>query len=81
MPTADETERAFWQRTLEASDQHDEDLDHAMLLMSKHGAIGKTLDRAAEFADTAKASLEIFPDSPIRRSLLAIGDYTVRRGR
>ena len=73
------SERAFWQRTIEASEQTDADLDQALALMSACGAIPATLARAAEFADMAKASLSRFADDPFRRALLAVADYTVSR--
>ena len=78
---ADEGERSFWQRTIEDSEQTDDDLAHAMDLMARHGAIGATLDRAARSADEAKANLAIFPDSPIRNCLMRVADYTVSRVR
>jgi octaprenyl-diphosphate synthase len=78
---ADSEERAFWQRTLEESEQTDDDLTRAMDLMTRHGAIRTTLDRATQSADAAKANLATFPDSPIRASLMAVADYTVSRAR
>jgi octaprenyl-diphosphate synthase len=75
----DEPERAFWQRTIETLDQTDADLDRAMRLIADHGAIGVTLDRAQHFVQEAKAALMIFPDSPIRRALADVADYTVQR--
>jgi len=77
----DPAERTFWQRTIEASEQTDEDLDEAMRLIARHGAIAATLDRAAGFAAQAKAELEMFPESIYRRSLMAVADYTVSRVR
>jgi octaprenyl-diphosphate synthase len=77
----DEAERAFWHRTIEASEQHDSDLDHAMRLMQRHRAIPVTLDRAGHFTDLAKSALSVFADSPMRRALLDVADYTVRRAR
>jgi octaprenyl-diphosphate synthase len=77
----DEDERGFWQRTIEASQQTDADLDHAMRLIERSGAIRATLDRATWFADTAKGELVIFPSSAYRDSLLAVADYTVQRAR
>ena len=79
--SGDATERAFWERTIEASEHLDEDLDQALRLMTRRRAIGATLDRAAEFAGAAKASLDVFPDSPIRRALIGVADYTVSRAR
>jgi octaprenyl-diphosphate synthase len=74
-------ERAFWRRTIEASEQRDEDLDRALRLMAGSGAIHVTLNRAAAFAAAAKASLGVFPDSPLRQSLIAVADYTLSRAR
>jgi octaprenyl-diphosphate synthase len=75
----DALEKAFWQRTIEALEQTDSDLDHAMRLIAEHGAIRVTLDSAQRFVQEAKAALTIFPDSPIRRALADVADYTVQR--
>jgi octaprenyl-diphosphate synthase len=74
-----ELEKAFWRRTIEASEQTDSDLDHAMRLIAEHGAIRVTLDSAQRFVQEAKVALAIFPDSPIRRALADVADYTVQR--
>jgi octaprenyl-diphosphate synthase len=74
-----EVEREFWRRTIEALDQTDADFDRAMTMIAEHGAIGITLDRAQRFAQEAKAALMAFPDSPIRRALAGVADYTVQR--
>ena len=74
-----EEERAFWVRTIEASDQRDSDLERAMRLMAGSGAISATLAAAARFADGAKAAIAVFPDSPVRRALMDVADYTVSR--
>jgi octaprenyl-diphosphate synthase len=74
-----ETERGFWRRTIEDSEQTDPDLDHAMGLIASHDAIGATLRRATEFAEAAKAALLVFPASAYRESLEAVADYTVSR--
>ncbi|MBC7800631.1 MAG: polyprenyl synthetase family protein [Gemmatimonadaceae bacterium] len=71
--------RAFWVRTIEASSQTDADLDQAMALMDGCGAIRTTLDHAARFAGSAKHALSVFPDSPVRRALEDVADYTVSR--
>lgn len=77
----DETDRAFWRRTIEASEQTDEDLDHAMRLMARTGAIEATIRRAAGFAAEAKAALRVFAPGGVRAGLEAVADYTVRRAR
>ena len=57
----DAAERAFWRRTIEESEQTDDDLAHAMRLIERHGAIRATLDRAASSADEAKAKSVAVP--------------------
>jgi octaprenyl-diphosphate synthase len=77
----DAAERSFWQRTIEASEQTEADLDTALALMARHGAIAATLDRAGTYAAAAQAALGMFPDTPLRRALAGVCDYTVRRAR
>jgi octaprenyl-diphosphate synthase len=72
-------EKAFWRRTIEDLEQTDSDLDRAMSLIAACGAIGLTLDRAQRFVQEAKAALMAFPDTPIRRALAGVADYTVQR--
>jgi octaprenyl-diphosphate synthase len=76
-----EADRAFWRRTIEASEQQDDDLEHALALMDRTGAIETTLRRATLYAARAKAALAPFPAGPYRAGLFAVADYTVHRGR
>jgi octaprenyl-diphosphate synthase len=76
-----EEDRAFWRRTIEDSEQTEADLEHALALMEATGAIEATLARARGFVDRAKAALEVFPDGVVKRRLVGVADYTVRRGR
>lgn len=75
----DIAERDFWQRTIERSEQTEADLEEALRLIARHGAIDVTLARAADYAVRAKAALGSFADSAFRRGLLAVADYTVSR--
>jgi octaprenyl-diphosphate synthase len=77
----DESERAFWRRTIESTEQSESDLETALRLMASRDAIRATLDRAARFAATAKAALCAFPDSEWRQALAGVADYTVSRAR
>src|SRR5262245_58994120 len=49
----DEEERAFWRRTLEEMDQRAGDLEHALHLVHRHGALTETLSRARTYAAAA----------------------------
>ncbi len=75
----DAEERAFWQRTIEASEQDEQDLAHAMALIADRGAIQATLERAGRFAAEAKAALGVFPESEALQALQAVADYTLSR--
>ncbi|MEM5467357.1 polyprenyl synthetase family protein [Celeribacter marinus] len=76
---ADETERAFWVRTIEKGKQEDGDLEHAIGLLTKHGALDDTRQVAIEWADKAKAALGKVPQGDIRDMLSDIADYVVER--
>ncbi len=72
-------ERIFWKRTIEESDQHDGDLEHALLLLQRHGSIEATLERAAQFTCLAKQQLDRFEDNEFTRALLRVADFVTRR--
>ncbi len=74
-------ERRFWARTIETSEQTEDDLGQALALIGRSRAIEATIDRAARFADAAKVAIATFPDSPMRRALIEVADYTVSRAR
>ena len=74
-------DRAFWLRTIEQAQQTEADLEHAMALIARCGAIETTLARAATFAAAARDALLVFPDSLLRRQMMAVADYTVSRQR
>ncbi|WP_417270883.1 polyprenyl synthetase family protein [Celeribacter sp.] len=76
---ADDEERAFWTRTIEKGKQDDGDLDHAIALLTKHGALDETRQVAIEWADKAKAALAAVPEGEIRDMLSQIADYVVER--
>lgn len=76
---ADADERAFWSRAIEAGDQQDGDLDHALDLIAKHGAMAAAREDALGWASTAKQSLQKLPAHPIRDLLDGLASYVVAR--
>ncbi|WP_424927193.1 polyprenyl synthetase family protein [Amaricoccus tamworthensis] len=76
---ADETEREFWQRTIGKNRQVDGDLEHALKLMAKHGALESTRAAALDHAARAREYLSILPEHPIRDELHALADFVVER--
>ena len=76
---ADATERVFWQRVIEKGRQEDGDLEHALELLKKHGALSAALSDAQGWAELAKTALEKLPDDPIRGMLFDLTEYVVAR--
>jgi octaprenyl-diphosphate synthase len=76
---ADAEERAFWQRVIEKGDQRDGDLEHAMELLARHGAMEATRADALGWADRAKAAILTLPEDPLRDALHDLADYVVAR--
>jgi octaprenyl-diphosphate synthase len=76
----DEQERRFWRRTLEQSEQSDDDLDRAIALLHKHGALRETLERARHYGTQARAALAGFADCAEKRALIEAVDFCLARG-
>ncbi len=76
---ADDTERAFWIRTIEKRTQEDGDFEHAMTLMEKHNAISGALDDARRYGDEARQAIRSFPKSDLRDDLDDLVGYVVDR--
>jgi octaprenyl-diphosphate synthase len=77
---ADDREREFWRRTLEDSEQHDGDLEHAIELMRRHGTLAATLERAREYGAAARRALSTFRDGPERQALDEVIEFCLERG-
>ncbi len=76
---ADGTERAFWQRVIEKGDQREGDLDHALALIERHGALESTRQAARDWAQRAKSALSPLPAHPMRDLLAELADFVVQR--
>ncbi len=72
-------ERAFWRRTLEEMDQKDGDLERAIELMDKHGALKDSVERARHYAAIARDALGLFQDGAVKRAMLDVLDFVVDR--
>lgn len=75
----DDEERAFWRRCLEDLEQEDGDLERAIDLMNKHGALTDTVERARHYGAIARDALAIFPDSEIKQVLGEVIDFSIDR--
>jgi octaprenyl-diphosphate synthase len=74
-----EEERAFWQRTLEKGEMREGDLERAIGLMTKYGALDDTIRRAHHYGEMASDALAIFPASEAKSALLDAVEFCVRR--
>jgi octaprenyl-diphosphate synthase len=75
----DAAEREFWRRVIEDMDQRDDDLEHALALIARHDAIGRTIARARRFALSAIEALNTLPAHPLRLMLEDVALFTVER--
>ncbi len=76
---ADAEERAFWIRTIEKGDQREGDLEQAMAILARHGAIAAARDEALAWAERARQAMSSLPDHPLRQMLDDLAGYVVAR--
>ncbi|MDM7255129.1 MAG: polyprenyl synthetase family protein [Paracoccus sp. (in: a-proteobacteria)] len=77
--SADAEERAFWTRTIEKGDQRDGDLEQALAILARHGAMQAARADALGWAARAKAALSTLPAGEIRDMLSDLADFVVAR--
>jgi len=76
---ADAAERAFWERVIAQGQQEDGDLEQAIEILNRRGALESTRATALAWADTARAALSALPDHPLRAMLADLAGYVVAR--
>jgi octaprenyl-diphosphate synthase len=74
-----QTERDFWTRTLERGEVADNDLEHAVALMTRHRAIEDTIGRARHYGAMAKDALALFPASDMKQALEESVEFCINR--
>ncbi len=75
----DADERTFWRRALESLEQTPADLDLAVGLMQKHGALRDTVERARHYGTIARDALALFPSGPVSDALSETIDFCIDR--
>ncbi|MBA9060942.1 polyprenyl synthetase family protein [Methylobacterium fujisawaense] len=78
---ASEGERGFWRRTLQQGEIGADDLETALDLLQRHGALEETVARAHHYGAEARTALDIFPDGPVKAALLGAVEFCVARAR
>ncbi len=76
---ADAEERRFWSRCIEKGDQREGDLETALSLMARHGAMEAARHDALHWSSRAQAALDHLPAHPIREMLHDLADFVVAR--
>ncbi len=76
---ADATDRAFWQRVIEKGDQRDGDLEEAIAILNRRGALEAARADAFAWAAKARTAMSRLPEHPLREMLEDLADYVVSR--
>ena len=72
-------DRAFWNRALQDGVRDDADLERALELMLKNGAIDDTIKRARHYGAIARDAMAIFPESDSRQALTEVIEFCISR--
>jgi octaprenyl-diphosphate synthase len=72
-------DRAFWKRAIEGGENGDAELQQALGLIVKSGAIGDTVARARHFGGIARDALAPLPKSRHKTALLEVIDFCIDR--
>ena len=75
----DMAERAFWRRCVEQLEQSEDDLDRAIDLVKRHGALEDSMAQARAYGTIAREAMAIFPESTVKRELLDLVDFCLDR--
>jgi octaprenyl-diphosphate synthase len=76
---AEGNETAFWRRVITRNDQRDGDLETAIEMMTRHGALDATRDAALDWAERARRALAPLAAGEIRDELDALAHFVVAR--
>jgi octaprenyl-diphosphate synthase len=74
-----EDERAFWRDAIENGNSNEANLDKAMGLITKYGALNDTIGRAVHYGTMARDALAPLPDSPWKSALMEVIDFCIER--
>ncbi len=79
LAAASPAERRFWARVIGKGEQHAGDLEEALALMARHGALESSHATALEHAARARAALAPLPERPLKAMLAALAEFVVAR--
>ncbi len=76
---ADAAERGFWRRVIEAGDQREGDLEEALAILTRRGALEAARRDALAWSARAKEQLAALPEGDLRDMLDGLADFVVAR--
>ena len=76
---ADGAERTFWNRVIVKGKHNAADLERALGLLARHGAMEATRNDALAWVETARKALRLLPENELRDMLDELADYVVAR--
>jgi len=76
---ADDTQRAFWARTMQGHDQTPADLVTAREIIASHGTIAQGRATAQKHIESARAAIAALPVTPTAKVLDELLDFVVAR--
>ncbi|TWF57284.1 polyprenyl synthetase family protein [Neorhizobium alkalisoli] len=74
-----EDERAFWRKAIEQGESTEVNLEKALGLINKYGALSDTIARALHYGTIARDALAPLPSSPLKAALLEVIDFSIQR--
>lgn len=72
-------DRDFWKSAIEGGKSGDGELDHALGLIARYGAISDTIGRARHYGDIARDALAPLQQTPQKSALLDVIDFCISR--
>ncbi|MBI3419164.1 MAG: polyprenyl synthetase family protein [Proteobacteria bacterium] len=76
---SNELERQFFRRVLQDHQQKDGDLQQAIIILSRTGALKDAAERARHYGAIARDALGLFKPHPVKDALLDVIDFTLER--
>jgi octaprenyl-diphosphate synthase len=72
-------EQAFWRTAIETGESSDENLEKALVLITKHAALKDTIARALHYGKIARDALAPLPAGPYKDALMEVIDFSIQR--
>jgi len=72
-------DREFWKSAIEDGKAGDAELNHALGLIARYGAISDTIGRARHYGDIARDALAPLAQTPQKNALLDVIDFCISR--